>query len=493
MSTAGQSYVRHPDRFFIGGEWTLPSSDAKFDVITPSTEELFLSVAEAQDEDMDRAVAADRQAFDHGPWRHLSHAERGRYVRAIGDKIRERSEDAVRIWTNEAGVTRQAGFGALFMALDGYDQYADLAETFPFEEPHTPKWGARVGLLVREPVGVVAAIVPWNAPPVLIAYKIAPALVAGCTVILKASPEAPASAYFVAQIAEEIGLPKGALNVLTADRRVSERLVRDPRVDKVTFTGSSAAGKIIGSICGDRIARCTLELGGKSAAVVLDDYDVGAVAQAISGGARVITGQVCSSITRIVVGRDRHDQMVEALSEEFSKIRVGDPFDEATDMGPLAMKRQRDRVEHYIEAGKREGALLACGGGRPAELNRGYFIEPTVFGRVDNHATIAREEIFGPVISVIPAASEEDAVAIANDTPYGLNASVFTNDAERAYRVARELRSGTVGHNGVHGDFSIAFGGFKQSGIGREGGRDGLLPFLEAKTVLLEGPPAHRA
>jgi acyl-CoA reductase-like NAD-dependent aldehyde dehydrogenase len=290
----------------------------------------------------------------------------------------------------------------------------------------------------------------------------------------------------VAEIAEAIGLPKGVLNVVTADREVSELLVRDPRVDKITFTGSSAAGKVIGSICGERVARCTLELGGKSAAVVLDDYDVGAVAEAISGSARIMTGQVCSSITRIVVGRRKHDDLVEALSAEFRKIKVGDPFQETTDMGPLAMQRQRERVERYIAAGQAEGAILATGGCRPSELNRGFYIEPTVFGGVDNRSTIAQEEIFGPVISIIPADSEDQAVEIANDTPFGLNASVFTNDDERAYRVARELRAGTVGHNGVRGDFSIAFGGFKQSGLGREGGVEGLRAYLEPKTMIMD-------
>lgn len=490
-TTSEASGIKHPDRFFIGGEWIAPSSDARIDVITPSTEEIFVSVAEAQAQDMNRAVAAAREAFDHGPWRKFSHAERGKYVRAMGNALRERAADVVRIWTSEMGVTHQMGHGALHIALDAYDQYADLSETFAFEERHPAKWGGSVGLLVREPVGVVGAIVPWNAPPVLIAYKIAPALVAGCTVILKASPEAPASAYLVAEVAEAIGLPKGVLNVVTADREVSELLVRNPDVDKITFTGSSAAGKTIASICGERIARCTLELGGKSAAVVLDDYDIGAVAQSISGSARVMTGQVCSSITRIVVGRNRHDEMVDALASEFAKIKVGDPFSETMDMGPLAMRRQRDRVEHYIEAGLAGGAKLAGGGRRPRDLNRGFFIEPTVFGNVDNNSTIAREEIFGPVVSVIAADDEEQAVEIANDTVFGLNASVFTNDPDRAYHVMRELRSGTVGHNGARGDFSIAFGGFKQSGIGREGGVEGLLPFLETKTMILDGEPQH--
>jgi len=492
MATTSQaSAIKHPDRFFIGGDWIVPSSDARIDVVTPSTEELFVSVAEAQAQDMSRAIAAAREAFDHGPWPKLSHSERGKYVRAIGDTLRNRAADVVRIWTSEMGVTHQIGHGVLQIALDAYAQYAELSETFTFEERHPPKWGGSVGLLVREPVGVVGAIVPWNAPPVLIAYKIAPALVAGCTVILKASPEAPASAYLVAEVAEAIGLPKGVLNVVTADREVSELLVRNPDVDKITFTGSSAAGKIIASICGERIARCTLELGGKSAAVVLDDYDVDAVARSISDSARALTGQVCSSITRIVVGRDRHNKLVDALASEFANIKVGDPFSETIDMGPLAMKRQLERVEHYIEAGLAQGAKLAGGGCRPRHLDRGFFIEPTVFGNVDNSSTIAREEIFGPVVSVIAADDEEQAVAIANDTVFGLNASVFTNDPDRAYHVMRELRSGTVGHNGARGDFSIAFGGFKQSGIGREGGVEGLLPFLETKTMIMDGEPQH--
>jgi aldehyde dehydrogenase (NAD+) len=266
--------------------------------------------------------------------------------------------------------------------------------------------------------------------------------------------------------------------------------VRHPDVDKVTFTGSTAAGKRIASICGERIARCTLELGGKSAAVILDDYDLEIAAATISSAARMMTGQVCSSLTRIVVTRTRHNALVDALSASFSKVKVGDPFDPSTEMGPLAMSRQRDRVEGFIAKGRAEGARLATGGQRPPELKRGYYIQPTVFANVDNDMTIAREEIFGPVLSVIPADDEAAAVDIANDTVYGLNASVFTNDVERAYSTARRLRSGTVGHNSFQTDFKIAFGGFKQSGIGREGSAEGLLGFLETKTLILDADPA---
>ena len=365
-----------------------------------------------------------------------------------------------------------------------------LATTFPFEERAQPSSPGEFGLLVREPVGVVGAIIPWNAPIGLITYKIGPALLAGCTVVLKCSPEAPGDAYVVAEIAEGLGLPAGVLNVVTADREVSELLVRDPRVDKITFTGSTAAGRRIASICGERIARCTLELGGKSAALILDDMDLNQAAATLAGAECMLTGQVCSSLTRIVVSRRRHDELVDALAGAFSQVRVGDPFDAATQMGPLVSDRQRDRVEHYIAKGIEEGARLATGGGRPKDLDRGYYIEPTVFAGVDNGSTIAQEEIFGPVLSVIPVDNEEQIVATANDTIYGLNASVFTHDVDRARDVARRLRSGTVGHNAFRTDFGIAFGGFKQSGIGREGGTEGLLPFLETKTVILESAPA---
>jgi aldehyde dehydrogenase (NAD+) len=308
--------------------------------------------------------------------------------------------------------------------------------------------------------------------------------------VLKCSPEAPGEAYVLAEIAQAIGLPAGVLNVVTADREVSELLVRDPRVDKITFTGSTAAGRRIGSICGERIARCTLELGGKSAAVVLDDIDIATAADSLATNECFVSGQVCSSLTRIVVTRNRHDELVDALTQSFGQVQVGDPFDPETQMGPLATRRQRDRVEGYIAKGLAEGATLAGGGGRPKHLDRGWYIEPTVFANVDNASTIAREEIFGPVLSVIAAKDEQDAIAIANDTIYGLNASVFTNDVDRARDVARQLRSGTVGHNSFRTDFTMAFGGFKQSGIGREGGTEGLLPFLETKSVILEGRPA---
>ncbi|MFZ0378133.1 MAG: aldehyde dehydrogenase [Solirubrobacteraceae bacterium] len=481
--------LRHLDRFFIGGEWVAPSSEATIAVTDSASEQEFFSVAEAQAADVGRAVEAARQAFDAGPWPRLTHAERAEYLRAIATALRKRGGEVGDIWPRESGVLHRIAKGAAEGAARKFEYYASLADTFPFEEEARPTAGGEFGLLVREPVGVVGAIIPWNVPMTLISNKLAPALLAGCTEVLKSSPEAPGEGYVLAEIAEEVGLPPGVLNVVTADREVSELLVRDPRVDKITFTGSTAAGRRIAAICGERIARCTLELGGKSAAVILDDIDLETVARTIAGAECFLSGQVCSSLTRIVVSRHRHDELVDALSSTFSQVRVGDPFDPETQMGPLASERQRDRVLGYIDKGAQEGATLATGGGRPAHLERGWFVEPTVFGNVDNGATIAREEIFGPVLSVIPADDERDAVRVANDTIYGLNASVFTNDIERARGVAGELRSGTVGHNAFRTDFGIAFGGFKQSGIGREGGIEGLHPFLETKTVILEGRP----
>jgi acyl-CoA reductase-like NAD-dependent aldehyde dehydrogenase len=482
--------IRHADRFFIGGQWVQPSSDAAIEVTDSATEELFFSVAEAQAADIDRAVTAAREAFDAGPWPRLTHAERAAYLRAIGAELRKRSDDIGQIWPRESGVlhaiARYGGAGAEAT----FNAFADLAGSYPWEEPARPTAGGQFGLIVHEPVGVVGAIIPWNGPMGLISNKVAPALLAGCTVVLKSSPEAPGEGYLIAEAAEAVGLPAGVLNVLTADREVSELLVRDPRVDKITFTGSTAAGRKIASICGERIARCTLELGGKSAAVILDDMDLEAAAQTLSRAECFLSGQVCSSLTRIVVSQQRHDQLLEALAGTFSQVRVGDPFDQQTQMGPLAAERQRTRVLGYIDKGKSEGFTLATGGGRPKDLERGWFVEPTVFGNVDNTSVIAQEEIFGPVLSVIPARDEADAVRIANDTIYGLNTSVFTPDVERARQVAGQLRSGTVGHNAFRIDFGIAFGGFKQSGIGREGGKEGLLPFLETKTVILEGRPA---
>ncbi|HET9629239.1 MAG TPA: aldehyde dehydrogenase [Novosphingobium sp.] len=480
--------LRHPDKFFIDGKWVAPSSGATSSVIDSATEIECLRVAEAQLEDMERAVAAARRAFDHGPWPRMSPAERGEYLSRIADAWERRADQVGDAWTLESGVLRSMSAYSGPGAAAVYRFHAGLGESFSWTERRTSATGGPA-LLVQEPVGVVAAIIPWNSPTSLLQHKAAPALIAGCTLVVKSSPEAPAAPYIFAEICEEIGLPPGVVNVINAEREVSEALVRNPGIDKVSFTGSTAAGRKIASICGERIARVTLELGGKSPALILDDYDVGKAAAQIAAFAPMVTGQVCASLTRIIVGAKRHDEFVDALSAEFSRIKVGDPFDPATQMGPLATARHRDRVESYIEQGQAEGSRMVHGGKRPAHLNRGYFVEPTIFANVDNSSTIAQEEIFGPVVSVIPAGSEEEAIAIANDTIFGLNSAVFTEDADRCYAVGRQIRAGTVGHNGFKLDLTIGFGGFKQSGIGREGGLAGIGAYLEPKTMLFETEP----
>lgn len=479
------------DRFFIDGKWAKPSTKSTFEIINPSTEEVFFCVAEAQEEDLDRAIAAARVAFDSGPWPRLSHSERADYMRKISAGLEERGLEISEIWSGQTGILHSLARAAIPRFGHAFRQYAELSDEFPFTESHKPSAGGKLGFLVREPVGVVGAIIPWNGPIFLLGYKVAPALLAGCTVVVKASPEAPGEAYVLAEVAEAVGLPPGVINVVTADRAVSELLVQDSRVDKISFTGSTTAGRRIAALCGQRIARFTLELGGKSAAVILDDFDIATAARTIVGPACFNAGQVCSSLTRIVVSRRRHDELVDALCDSFSDVRVGHAFDPTSGIGPVATQRQRARIEGLVAQGAKEGAHLATGGRRPSHLPRGFFIEPTVFGNVDNSSTIAREEIFGPVLSVIPADDEQEAIDIANDTVYGLNNSVFTNDAERAYEVARQLRSGTVGHNSFRTDFGIAFGGFKQSGLGREGGSEGLFPYLETKTIILDSEPTR--
>ena len=478
--------LKHPDRIFVGGSWIEPSTDAKLPVIMPSTEQLFLEVAEAQPADVDRAVEAARTAFDTGPWPRMSHAERAVYLDAIADEILRRKPELIDMWVSEVGTTISIVPSMVDVAAYRFRYYAELSKSFPFRERHAGGSGAFDAYLVREPVGVVAAILPWNGPIVMGAGKAAAALIAGCSVVMKASPEAPGGVYMLSEIIESVGLPAGVFNMIAADRAASEHLVRHTGVDKVTFTGSSAAGKRVGSICGERLARVTLELGGKSPGIVLDDYDLEKVAKSIAVSAPMNTGQACNSLTRIIVSQPRHDALVEAMAAEFAKIRVGDPFAPASRMGPLTMARQRDRVESYVAKGVAEGAVLATGGRRPAHLNRGYYIEPTLFANVDNNMTIAREEIFGPVVSVIPARDEAHAIVLANDTEFGLNASIFTDDMDRFWKVAAQVRSGTVGHNGYRASGSIALGGYKQSGVGREGGAEGLHSFLETKVVMLD-------
>ncbi|HEY7548331.1 MAG TPA: aldehyde dehydrogenase family protein, partial [Hyphomicrobiaceae bacterium] len=471
-----------PEKFFIGGKWVEPLSNRKLDVISPVTEERILSYPEAGQADMDRAVAAAREAFDNGPWPRLAPSERARCLRKVADLLAGRLDDIAHAWTLQVGAPIMLTKKLVGQNPTLFNYYADLAETYPFVDERKRDDGGAVRV-VKEPVGVCAAVTPWNAPLVLLSYKVAAGLAAGCTMVSKPSPETPLEAYILAECIEQAGLPAGVFNLVPAGRESGDYLVRHAGIDKVAFTGSTAAGKHIAAVCAERLARVSLELGGKSAAILLDDADFKAALPTLMVYTMPITGQVCFSLTRVLVPESRKQEFLELYLGAVSGIKVGDPFDPGTHMGPLTMARQLDRVQGYIAAGRSEGARIAWGGGRPKGFNKGYYIEPTVFVDVTPDMKIAREEIFGPVVSIIAYTDEDDAIAKANSTAYGLSGAVFTTTPERGYAMARRMRTGSVTVNGMIVDPKHPFGGYKQSGIGREGGPEGLDTYLETKTI----------
>jgi acyl-CoA reductase-like NAD-dependent aldehyde dehydrogenase/thiamine pyrophosphate-dependent acetolactate synthase large subunit-like protein len=471
-----------PEKFFIGGRWVEPLSNRKLDVISPVTEERILSYPEASQADMDRAVAAAREAFDNGPWPRIAPSERARYLRKVADLLAQRLDDIAYAWTLQVGAPIMLTKKLVGQNPTLFNYYADLAETYPFVDERKRDDGGKVKV-VKEPVGVCAAITPWNAPLVLLSYKVAAGLAAGCTIVSKPSPETPLEAYILAECIEQAGLPAGVFNLVPAGRESGDYLVRHAGIDKVAFTGSTAAGKHIAAVCAERLVRVSLELGGKSAAILLDDANFKAALPPLMIYSMPITGQVCFSLTRILVPERRKQEFLDLFLGAVSNIKVGDPFDPNTQMGPLTMARQLDRVQGYIAAGRSEGARLACGGGRPRHLHKGYYIEPTVFVDVKPDMKIAQEEIFGPVVSVITYTDEDDAIRKANDSTYGLSGAVFTTSPDRGYAMARRMRTGSVTVNGMIVDPKHPFGGFKQSGMGREGGPEGLDNYVETKTI----------
>jgi aldehyde dehydrogenase (NAD+) len=482
----------HLDRLFIGGAWVKSNDGGVLEVVSPNTEQIVARTAAAGPADMDRAVLAARKAFDEGPWPRTPPAERARILRRLGEALQSRHEDIGAAWMMQMGGLPSIAPLMGILGTANVMNTAEVGEAFAFEE--TVKSGiAPHGILVHEAVGVVAAIAPWNAPYMLMTNKIAPALMAGCSVIMKPSPETPLEAYIIAECAEKIGLPEGVLNLVPADREAADHLISNPGVDKVSFTGSTAVGRRIQSVCGARMARCTLELGGKSAAIVLDDFAIQDAAQLLVGTITLMSGQICSMLSRAIVPRSRHDALAQAIADQMRSIRVGYSDAPDTQMGPLASKRQLERVQKYVENGKAGRATLATGGSRPSNLSRGYFLEPTLFVNVDNRSTIAQEEIFGPVLSLIPCEDVDDAVRIANDSIYGLHGSVLTHDANAAYRVGRRVRAGSFAQNGMKTDFGLPHGGFKQSGVGREGAAEGLKAYLETKAMLFDSVPTHTA
>ena len=472
------------ERLFIGGDWVPPSSAATIDVVSPHSEDVVGRVPEGREADIDRAVAAAREAFDAGPWPRMTADERADAMAALLMQLQSRADEMAVTITQEMGSPISFSHMAQVMATNMVlDYYVRLAREYRFEDVRAGMLGPCI--VRREPVGVAGCIVPWNVPFFVTMLKLGPALAAGATVVLKPAPETPLDGIILAEAIAAAGIPKGVVNIVPAGREVGEHLVRHPKVDKIAFTGSTAAGRRIASICGEQLKRVTLELGGKSAAILLDDADLGMAIGGLLPGALMNNGQACVAQTRILASRKRYREVCDALTEAVRGWSVGDPMDPTTMCGPLVAARQRDRVEGYIKIGRDEGAKVACGGGRPARFAKGWYVEPTVFVDVKNTMRIAREEIFGPVLAVIPYEDEADALRIANDSDYGLSGSVWTADADHGLEVARHVRTGTYTVNGFAMEFGAPFGGFKCSGVGRELGPEGLEAYLEAKQINL--------
>jgi aldehyde dehydrogenase (NAD+) len=479
------------DELFIGGEWIEPRGSDRISVIAASTEELVGSVPEGINADIDAAVSAARAAFDDpSGWSSWSAEDRAQALERLAGALESRAEETAHRVSLQNGMPISIALQteAVFPAvLARY--YAGLVRQMSLEEDRPGMLGGTIHVL-QKPVGVVGAIVPWNFPQALAMFKLAPLLAAGCTVVIKPSPETVLDSLLLAEAIIEAGLPAGVVNIVPGGRDVGAYLVEHPRVDKIAFTGSTAAGRIIARRCGELLRPVTLELGGKSAAIVLDDADLSESAEALFGATLMNNGQTCYLGTRVLAPRARYEEILEVFGGLAGALQVGDSLDPSTQVGPMVSARQRDRVESYIEKGRAEGARVVVGGGRPEGQDRGWFVQPTIFADVENAHTIAREEIFGPVLSVIPYDGVDDAVAIANDSEFGLGGSVWTNDHDRGEAVARRVQTGTIGINHYAIDPVAPFGGVKASGLGRELGPEGLTAYLQLQSIY-EAPPAQ--
>jgi acyl-CoA reductase-like NAD-dependent aldehyde dehydrogenase len=470
----------------VGGRWVRPATDDTIEVRSPHDQRLVAVVPHAAPADVDAAAQAAVAALA-GPWATTSGPERAEVIRRVALGIQARADELARVITDEMGSPAAfALFGQVLAPAMVLDGFAELAESHPFQQQRPGVIGPV--LVQKVPVGVAAGIVPWNVPLFITCMKLGAALAAGAPIILKPSPEAPVSSFLLGDVLVEAGVPAGVVSILPGDADLGRHLVAHPLVDKVSFTGSTAAGRRVGATCGDLVKRCTLELGGKSAGIVLDDADLATTVPQLLDAGLQNNGQVCAAQTRLLVPRAAHDEIVDALVDHVRTMVVGDPRQPDTAIGPLVSGRQRDRVEGYVRAGVDGGAQLVTGGGRPAGLDGGFYVEPAVFAGVDNGSRIAREEIFGPVLTVIPFDDVDHAVTLANDSPFGLSGSVWTADPERGVAVASRIRTGTCAVNsGVVVEPRNPFGGFRSSGVGREMGPEGLEAYLETRTVVL--PP----
>lgn len=478
-------------QLYINGEFTESASRQTFESINPFNREVVAKVARGGIVDAQRAIRSAREAFDSGPWSRMSYSDRSALLKAVSDKINERSKELIALEVEDSGSTVRKAKEDIFLSARCMNYFSKLAAVeFTENIEGLTKAGFSQNLLLHEPVGVVSAIIPWNFPLKMAVWKLGPALAAGNTIVLKPSELTPCTAMELAKICHDIGIPKGVVNVVPGfGQDVGEELVKNPHVDKVSFTGSTAIGRRVMSLASESLKKCTLECGGKSANIILDDVDINL---AVDGAMYAIfyhSGQCCEAGSRLLLPQSLHDEFVERLVAKTRKIILGDPKSNSTDMGPVISAKQQDRIRGYIEKGKSQGAVLAIGGGVPSspELASGFFVEPTIFVNVNNESVIAQEEIFGPVLSVIKYTSDDEAIRLANASTYGLAGGVWSEDKERALSVGRRLRAGTIWINEWHLISEKApFGGYKQSGIGREFGIDGLKEYTEAKHIHID-------